>query len=209
MCGRYMLYTEKEYLLHMFDLSHHDFLYEPRYNIAPGQDILCVVASSKGNRAGYIKWGFVPEWAGEGWSGKPLINARIETAAEKASFKHSFSQRRCLIPANGFYEWRNENGHKQPYRFTATDQQIVAFAGIWSKSNKDNHATCAILTKESDSFMQSYHHRMPLVLSAKQGQDWLKGWNFEDFPDPRLETAAVSSAVNNTRNDTVECIQTL
>lgn len=179
MCGRYFLYYDKDFIIDAFNIIN-EFDYEDRFNIAPSQDVLAIVKGSTGNRAGYMKWGLIPKWANDPKIGNKLINARSETIEEKPSFKESFYQKRCLIPASGFYEWVKEDNKKQPYQFTLEDNQPFAFAGIWSRWNQGpagagvEKITCSILTKESNSFMGTYHHRMPVMLRREEGELWLE-----------------------------------
>lgn len=179
MCGRYMLYYEKDVIIDAFNLVN-EFDYEERFNIAPSQEVLAVVKGSNGNRAGYMKWGLVPKWSTDLKIGNKLINARSETIDQKPSFKESFYQKRCLIPASGFYEWvQSDSGKKQPYAFKLEGKKPFAFAGIWSRwtgevnGNTEERITCSILTKASTPLMQRYHHRMPVMLKPQEGEKWL------------------------------------
>ncbi|WP_255547349.1 SOS response-associated peptidase [Fictibacillus sp. 26RED30] len=180
MCGRYMLYYEKDVIIDAFNLEN-EFDYDKRFNIAPSQQVLSIIKASSGNRAGYMKWGLVPSWANDPKIGNKLMNARSETVSEKPSFKNSFVQKRCLIPASGFYEWVIEEGvsKKQPYKFTLRDKKPFAFAGVWSRwtgeveGQQEERITCSILTKASNDSMKKYHHRMPVMLEPNVGENWL------------------------------------
>jgi putative SOS response-associated peptidase YedK len=175
-----MLYYEKDVIIDAFNLVN-EFDYDQRFNIAPSQKVLSVIKASTGNRAGYMKWGLVPSWAKDLQIGNKLMNARSETVSEKPSFKDSFLQKRCLIPASGFYEWILEDGSakKQPLQFTLIDKKPFAFAGIWSRwtgevnGQQEERITCSILTKASNSSMEKYHHRMPVMLEPDVGESWL------------------------------------
>lgn len=185
MCGRYFLYYDKDFIIDAFNIVN-EFDYVDRFNIAPSQDVLAVVKGSNGNRAGYMKWGLIPKWANDPKIGNKLINARSETVEEKPSFKESFYQKRCLIPASGFYEWVKEGDRKQPYQFTMEDNEPFAFAGLWSRWNQGpgdgaEKITCGILTKESNSFMGNYHHRMPVMLRPEEGELWLERGTDKDI----------------------------
>ncbi|WP_226537193.1 SOS response-associated peptidase [Fictibacillus halophilus] len=186
MCGRYFLYYDKDFIIDAFNIVN-EFDYEDRFNIAPTQEVLAVIKGSTGNRAGYMKWGLIPKWAKDPKIGNKLINARSETIEEKPSFKESFYQKRCLIPASGFYEWVKEGDKKQPYQFTMEDKEPFAFAGIWSRWNQGpagedtEKITCSILTKESNSFMSNYHHRMPVMLRPVEGELWLERGTKKDI----------------------------
>lgn len=177
-----MLYYEKDVIIDAFNLVN-DFDYDQRFNIAPSQKVLSVIKASTGNRAGYMNWGLVPSWAKDPKIGNKLMNARSETVSEKPSFKDSFLRKRCLIPASGFYEWILEDGStkKQPLQFTLKDKKPFAFAGIWSRwkgeinGQPEERITCSILTKASNSSMEKYHHRMPVMLEPDVGERWLDG----------------------------------
>jgi putative SOS response-associated peptidase YedK len=179
MCGRYFLYYNKDFIVDAFNLVN-EFEYTERFNIAPSQNVLTIVKGSTGNRAGHMKWGLIPKWAKDPKIGNKLINARSETIDEKPSFKESFYQKRCIIPASGFYEWVKEGNQKRPYQFTLEDSEPFAFAGIWSRWKHESDGevqekvTCSLLTKESNSFMESYHHRMPVMLKPNEGELWLE-----------------------------------
>ncbi|MFG6494481.1 SOS response-associated peptidase [Fictibacillus sp. UD] len=212
MCGRYMLYYDKDVIIDAFNLMN-EFDYDERYNIAPSQNILTIVKASNGNRAGYMKWGLVPKWADDPKIGYKLINARSETVDEKPSFKESFYKRRCLIPASGFYEWVKEGNKKQPYQFSLVQKKPFAFAGIWSRwagevdGKEEERITCSILTKSSNSSMEKYHHRMPVILEADEGDVWLDRYTEKGkllsilhYNNPELFVEQVSSELNlNTR----------
>jgi putative SOS response-associated peptidase YedK len=175
-----MLYYEKDVIIDAFNLVN-EFDYDQRFNIDPSQKVLSVIKASTGNRAGYMKWGLVPSWAKDPKIGSKFTNARSETVSEKPSFKDSFLQKRCLIPASGFYEWILEDGSakKQPLQFTLKDKKPFAFAGIWSRWKGDingqpeERITCSILTKASNASMEKYHHRMPVMLEPDVGERWL------------------------------------
>ncbi|WNB90753.1 SOS response-associated peptidase [Bacillus sp. NEB1478] len=178
MCGRYMLYYEKDVIIDAFNLIN-EFDYEERYNIAPSQQILAIVKSKDGNRAGNMQWGLIPNWAKDPKIGNKLINARSETVNEKPSFKESFINKRCLIPASGFYEWRKEGSKKQPYLFCLPDKRPFAFAGIWSRWKQESDGrteekiTCSILTKKANASIEDYHDRMPVMFLPDEGEEWL------------------------------------
>jgi putative SOS response-associated peptidase YedK len=173
-----MLYYDKDVIIDAFNLVN-EFDYEERFNIAPSQQVLAIVKGSEGNRAGYMQWGLIPKWANDPKIGNKLINARSETIIEKPSFKESFAQKRCLIPASGFYEWRKEGNKKQPYLFYREDKKPFAFAGIWSRWKRESEGkaeeriTCSILTKEANSSIEEYHHRMPVMFLPEEGEEWL------------------------------------
>jgi putative SOS response-associated peptidase YedK len=156
------------------------------------------------------RWGLVPSWAKDGAAGPPLINARAETVASKPSFRDAFKRRRCLIPADGFYEWRvMPDGAKQPYRIALADNGLFAFAGIWEQWRSDaggDRDTCAIITTEANDRVRPIHHRMPVILAPEDYDIWLRGEPGAAAPLMRphggsLVAYPVGRAVNNIRND--------
>jgi putative SOS response-associated peptidase YedK len=166
-----------------------------------------------------MRWGLVPAWSKDAAIGSRLINARAETVAEKPSFRSAYKSRRCLIPADGFYEWlKPESGPKQPYRITLAGGAPFAMAGLWERWEKapDGTAleTCTIITTAANEFVRPIHHRMPLILGATVHDAWLDAATPPDIlsalPNPydgALEAHAVSTRVNNPRNDDDACIE--
>lgn len=220
MCGRYTLLAEEVEILKEYGIEHKLDNYTPRYNIAPGQNVLTVVNDGKNNRAGYLRWGLVPSWAKDPSIGYKMINARAETAHEKPSFKRLIKRKRCLVLADSFYEWKKDETGKQPMRISKADRPFFAFAGLWDRWEKDGEelVTCTILTKESNDFMDPIHHRMPVIL-PKEDEAW---WMEREEREPEemhdylrsvgvsnLEAYAVSTHVNNARNEDPECIQSI
>src|SRR5688500_20127875 len=133
MCGRFTLTADGQSVRVAYGLTEAPFDYRPRFNIAPQQDVLVVAQGRGGRRAGYMRWGMVPGWSETPADGVRMINARSETVSERAAFKEAFAQRRCLIPADGFYEWLNIGAVKVPMRITRSDQSLFAFAGLWER----------------------------------------------------------------------------
>ena len=223
MCGRFSLTLELEeielYLSDTFQIHRPLDMPFPRYNIAPTQQVLSVISDGEGYRAGPLTWGLVPPFAKDEKMGSRLINARAETIAEKPSFKHSFYHRRCLVLADGFYEWKKLNDKKIPYRIRIKDQPIFAFAGLWSKYTNPqgkNIFTCTIITTESNHFMSKIHHRMPVILTPEQQKLWLDP-RIKDrdtlesllvqYDDQLMDMYSVSTDVNNVKNDHPKLIQ--
>lgn len=147
---------------------------QPRYNIAPG-DNLVVVPNDDPEHFDRHNWGFRPHWWDGSNTGRPPINARSETVAEKPMFKDAFANRRCLVIADGFYEWQGETGSKQPYRVERADDEPFAFAGIWEtySDNVDEVDTVAILTTDPNEVVESIHDRMPVILGPDEEECWL------------------------------------
>jgi putative SOS response-associated peptidase YedK len=195
----------------------------PRYNICPTQPITCVRQSASGeNEAVNLRWGLVPFWAKDLKIGARMINARSETAATKPSFRAAFKSRRCLVLADGFYEWKKVGTQKQPYYISRHDDQPFCFAGLW-ESWRDKSVdsakpveTCTILTTDANATMQPLHDRMPVILPREQYAIWLdkEFSNVEQLEEllvPQatddLRTYPVDKLVNRPVNDTPECIK--
>ena len=170
MCGRYVLATPPDELVEAFDLPGSDLAWLPRYNVAPGQAVPVIAEDSRGRRAGLLEWGFVPNW--QDAPGRGHINARAETVATKATFREAFARRRCLIPANGFYEWSD----RVPHWIYPLSGELLAFAGIWerwSRPGADDRFTMAILTTDANDDVRSVHDRMPVVIARGDRSRWL------------------------------------
>ena len=187
MCGRYSLTTPVDGLRALFGFQEVPNL-PPRYNIAPSQAVLAVArgdglsdqgAAAGRPRARFFRWGLVPSWADDPAIGNKLINARAETARQKPSFRNAFRRRRCLLPADGFYEWHTESGVKQPYLIRFTDGEPFAFAGLWERWQAPDGSeveSCSILTTEAAPALAGLHHRMPVIVEAADFATWLGGW---------------------------------
>ena len=176
MCGRFTLTSSPEELARRFGLDDAAELV-PRYNIAPGQDVLAVRADADGRRrADGLRWGLVPPWAPDPSVGSRMINAKGETLAEKSSFRNAFKKRRCLVLADGFYEWRKEGKDKIPTYIFQKSREPFAFAGLWEtwKSPEDEVIrSCTIITTEPNAYMSPIHNRMPVLLSEEAEALWL------------------------------------
>jgi len=173
-CGRYSLACDPDELVEAFDLPGLTWDYLARYNIAPGQRAPVVAEDRKGRRAGLMTWGFVPARKAE--AGEGFINARAESVAEKVSFREAYARRRCLVPADGFYEWRREGGAKQPYWFHPAGGGLISFAGIWERwrgPEGDEDHTFAILTTDANADVSPVHDRMPVVIGVGDRGLWL------------------------------------
>jgi putative SOS response-associated peptidase YedK len=191
--------------------------YTPSHNIAPGQSVM-VVINEDGKRAAWLRWGLVPSWAKDPQIGQRLINARAETIADKPSFRRALRHRRCLVLADGFYEWRKRGKHKQPMYIGLHDRQPFAFAGLWEVWRDADGAalsTCTIVTTTANTLLQPIHDRMPVILPAAAEALWLDQRLVE--PQPLLAVLApyaaeamvaypVSSLVNAPRNNSPACI---
>lgn len=213
MCGRFTLHTPLDKILTYFGLPMGDFEYKPSYNIAPTQQVLTATPTPHGPNSSVMRWGLIPPWRPQDKSGPPLINARLESLTEKRTFRPLVDNSRCLIMADGFYEWKMINGRKQPYYITLQDKQPFAFAGLYEKGPQPS---CTIITMDSQSSIQDIHHRMPVILTPEQGRIWLGSTPFPKirrmilgFSDTELTYYQVSPLVNSPRNDTPSCIEPL
>jgi putative SOS response-associated peptidase YedK len=175
MCNLYKLRTRPDHLRELLHyMEEHDF--PPRTYVSPGSPIAIIRAERNVRHLALVRWGFVPSWAKEVAPGKPLTNARMETILEKASFKHAVRRRRCLIPADGFYEWSGAIGRKQAYHIARAGGGPFAFAGIWEHwqgADGSELETAAIVTTEACGPVASIHHRMPVIVAPDLHGDWL------------------------------------
>jgi putative SOS response-associated peptidase YedK len=207
MCGRFTLRNLdriKVARIDWYDL--HNFV--PRYNVAPTQPVLTVVQHASTREARFDQWGLIPSWSKEP---KGFINARVETIDEKPSFKESFEKRRCLILADGFYEWERNGKISQPYYFQMKDQAPFAFAGIWDRWQFENHSitSCAIVTTTANELLAEIHTRMPVILRNESYDLWLnedsRSADLKDllvpFPSGEMMSHAVSYEVNDAKID--------
>jgi putative SOS response-associated peptidase YedK len=215
MCGRFSLSdTNPVRLRSRFELPESVEIDEPpRFNIAPTDAVLAIRRGAEGEREpGRLRWGLVPgEWA-EQRNGRPLINARAETLAEQPAFREAFERRRCLVPADGFYEWRAEETGKRPVWISRADRDLFAFAGIWAELERpgaDPLHSCAIITCEPNAEVRPIHDRMPVILAREAEDAWLDPDGrpadlhsmLRALPDGELEVREVSDAVNDVRQD--------
>ncbi|MDQ4043273.1 MAG: SOS response-associated peptidase [Actinomycetota bacterium] len=222
MCGRYTLSTPVEKLAEEFDVSGPLPDLPPSYNVAPSQEVAAIVEGGGGERRlELLRWGLIPAWADDPGIGSRMINARSETAAEKPSFRRAFKERRCLIPADGFYEWQKTNGGKQPYHLKMRDGRPFAFAGLWESWNKDEEGetrSCTILTTDANDLVGEVHHRMPVILSPETYDLWLDSDVRETeqllslmspYPTEEMEAYPVSRRVNNPANNEPGCVESV
>lgn len=214
MCGRYTITVSIEELM-SFYLIHDSKIhqYTPNFNVAPMQRIPAVISSSQGNRLGELRWGLVPGWAKDDKIGSKMINARAETVADKPAFKRLLKSRRCLIPADGFYEWKKEGSGKQPFRILLSDKGLFSFAGlydIWEDPEGNKLSTCTIITTEPNSLMADIHNRMPVILRPEDESDWLGRDNndvasllklLRPYDASKMRSYKVSPDVGNVRNN--------
>ena len=210
MCGRFVLHSDKHRLADHYGLASVPSSYNVSYNIAPSAQVP-VVRLDADKEAALCHWGFIPHWVKEPVL-KP-INARAETLTEKPYFRDAFRRRRCLIPANGYYEWRAENGRKQPFFIRMAGSDLFSFAGLWSSwQGPDGPVeSYAIITTKAKEELLDIHDRMPVIIAPDDYDAWLDA-GAQDLPGPcaaRLEAYPVSSRVNNPRNQEESLIQLL
>lgn len=221
MCGRFSLSTSPAAVADHFGLEQTPAL-EPRFNIAPGQRIATIAAESPEDarpQLRWCRWGLVPFWAKDARIGQRLINARAETAAEKPAFRNALRGRRCLVPADGFYEWTGSQGAKQPYFIAFADRALFAFAGLWERwSDPDGEVvdSCALLTRSADEKLRALHERMPVIVDPRDYALWIDpavtqperlSSALARSLGATLEAVAVSSHVNDVRRDDPRCIE--
>ncbi|WP_340118374.1 SOS response-associated peptidase [Pelagibius sp. 7325] len=216
MCGRFLLTAPPEAVQRLFGFLELPNL-EPRYNIAPSQAVAAMVRDAQAQRRFlWMRWGLVPNWSKEDRQGAPLINARAETVAEKPSFRDAFAGRRCVVFADGFYEWR-QGGNRQPYWVRLSDASPFAFAAIWEPVKAtgegepagDPQGGCALITTEANTKMAAVHHRMPVILTPDQVGPWLDPASpraalealLKPLPDDAVTLTPVSKRVNAVRED--------
>lgn len=185
MCGRFVGFRTLAELESYFPIDRADCAVAANYNVAPSQEVLAIVRREGANVLEKLHWGLVPFWAKDPSIGNRLINARSETVAQKPSFRSAFKGRRCLILADGFYEWTGSKGDRRPVYLTLPDEAPFAFAGLWEtwddKGRADEvHASCTILTRAASASVRPIHHRMPVILSPEGYAAWL---------DPALQDA--------------------
>ncbi|MBC6433518.1 SOS response-associated peptidase [Nostoc sp. HG1] len=218
MCGRFSQSLTGDAIAQAFQLAEVPD-WQPRYNIAPTQTIPAIVAAKKGDRHFKpLRWGLIPSWSKDPAIGAKMINARSETVAEKPSFRSAFKQHRCLILADGFYEWRKQSGKKQPFYFRLQDGSPFAFAGLWERWHApegDILETCTILTTEANQLVSQVHDRMPVILPTDRYDQWLDPTLqqseslqalLRSYDADRMSAYPVSLSVNSPWNDAPECI---
>lgn len=219
MCGRFTLRTPANLIAKYFNLDP-DAQWQAalRYNVAPTQDIPVIRAVDGRRSLSMMRWGLVPSWADDPKIGYKMINARSEEAATKPSFRAAMKKRRCLIVADGFYEWQIDGKKKQPYYIRRPDGKPFAFAGLWESWGKVDPPleTCTILTMAAGESTKWLHHRVPVILSPNDYDMWTNpgendpaklAYLFEPLPDGELVASAVNPVMNNARHEGPDCIE--
>jgi putative SOS response-associated peptidase YedK len=221
MCGRFTQASDSEIIVRVFDLPEKPDL-APRYNIAPTQDVAAVREAESGARElVHLHWGLIPSWAKERAMGARMINARAETLAEKPAFRSAFRARRCLIVADGFYEWQKLGTRKQPHFVGFRDGRPFAFAGLWERwrgEGSEQVESCTIVTTEANELLAPIHDRMPVIVDpddfalwidpSQKDTDRLAGL-LRPYPPGSLQAYPVSLLVNSPANDTAACRERL
>ncbi len=204
-----------------FDFEARDLVFHPRYNVAPTQEVVAVLSDGDSpghNRAEMMRWGLIPFWAKDSKIGARMINARAETVAEKPAFRNALKKRRCLILANGFYEWKKEEKGKTPMYIVSRDKAPFAMAGLyetWKSPEDEIVRSCTIITTSANSLMEQIHNRMPVILPREAEAVWLDQSTEDDasltallapYHAEEMEAYIVSTLVNSAKNDFPECL---
>jgi len=210
MCGRFAFYSPTEATAALFGVTASVEI-EPRYNIAPTQFVAAIREDdNKDRELVMLRWGLVPFWAKDPSIGNRMINARAETVAEKPSYRAAFRHRRCLVLADGFYEWRRTGDTKTPYFISLANGEPFALAGLWEswkdKDSGDLLQTTTLITTDANDFMRPVHHRMPVIVQSDTADEWLSGSAQESLQHvlertPSLQAWPVDRRVNNARNE--------
>ena len=220
MCGRYAFFSPSEAIAQLMDIEDAPEI-EPRYNIAPSQYVPVVRLSREGQRSlGMLHWGLIPYWAKDKSIGYKMINARSETLTQKPAFREAFKRRRCLIPADGFYEWRTLAGKKVPFFVTMKNGQPFAMAGLWERWRESEDAepldSCTIITTQPNELVSELHDRMPAIVPPEHFGPWLDrevrdtealGELIETYRSDAMRVAAASTLVNNPANEGPELLE--
>ena len=219
MCGRFSLHTPDSQVREAFNLEHMEpFGLKPRYNIAPSQDIPIIRDTETSREMAMAKWGLVPHWSKEPKTKYSTINARVESVAEKPTYRTPFKRRRCLIPADGFYEWKVVSGHKIPHHIRMKDGGVFAFAGLWDRWESESQTvdSCTIIVMPSNEIMRPIHERMPAIIAPACYDWWLDAritdkqeimQHLNSAPSSQLTAYPVSTWVNVQKHNDERCIQ--
>jgi putative SOS response-associated peptidase YedK len=223
MCGRFTLFSSPRELQQFFGTPPPSFEIQPSYNVAPTQEIPVIIQIEDGRHIKKRHWGLVPFWAKDISIGSRMINARVETITSKPAFRAAIKLRRCLIPANGFYEWLGKAGNKQPYYFHLASGEPLAFAGlyeIWedkeAPTESGSYKSCTIITTNASESVKDIHNRMPLILKPEAYEEWLDPSNKEPAEIEELlrtkyvrelRSYPVSKLVNRVENNSKECME--
>lgn len=215
MCGRYVIEGLPDEISERFQLRRIPLLLFESFNAAPTQELPTVIEDERGERElRPMRWGLIPRWAKPGETKAPApFNARAESVLEKPMFRPLVNRKRCLVPANGYYEWKQVGGRKQPYLFQTTDQELFAFAGLYDElTDEDGEivASYTVITTDANELAADYHHRMPVILPRDAEEAWVSrevddgravAHLLAPYPAERMRVRPVSPAVNNVRNN--------
>ena len=211
MCGRFASYKNLNKLKNIFNITNADFNITQSYNISPGQNVNIILSYKLENYLLESNWGYT--FINSNTQNKQIvINSRIETINSKLLFKDSFLKRKCIIPANGYFEWSQKEGENKTYLITLGDGELIYFAGVWRKEkfNDDKRRVFSIITKAANKKINEIHHRMPVILNANNAQDYLETKDnnliFDNFEDVDLNFLEVSRYVNNPKNNDKKCL---
>lgn len=217
MCGRFIFFEVDKIETRFDAIIEKTFNFSPSYNIAPGQDVPVIIREEKFNKVKLMKWGLTPFWVKNLDEFKPFINIRRESFSSKRHFYKYLKNNRCIIPSNGFYEWKKEGKRKIPYFISLLNQELFSFAGIYDiYKDKDNEITSfAIITTEPNAYIKEIHDRMPVILDKENEKVWLDNeYNvyenlinlLKPFPESLMNIYEVSTSVNNPKNNFKELI---
>jgi putative SOS response-associated peptidase YedK len=219
MCGRFTLHTPESRIREAFNLDVSESLgLHPRYNIAPSQQVPIIRDTESGREMVMAKWGLIPHWSKEAKTKYSTINARIETVAEKPTYRSPFKHRRCLIPADGFYEWKMVDGRKVPHHIRMRDNDVFALAGLWDRWEGDGGSldSCSIIVMPANETMKSLHERMPAIIAPAHYDPWMDSGVTDkaeimsyltSAPSNQLMTYPISAWVNSPKHDDDRCIE--
>jgi putative SOS response-associated peptidase YedK len=220
MCGRFTLHTPPDVLREHFGLDESPQHVEASYNITPSQEIVAVRETDGRREVVPLRWGLIPSWSKDIRTGNRMINARAETVAVKPAYRAAFRRRRCLIPADGFYEWRQAEGGKQPYHIRMRNGGVFAFAGVWERwvGYDERIESCSILVTEANDTIRPVHDRMPVIVSPEDYGQWLDPsladaerltGLLRPYPASAMVAYPVTRRVNNPANNDPGCIEPL
>ncbi len=218
MCGRFSRKATLQAIIDEFEIDEVNGMIEPGYNVAPGQEV-AVILKDDSRKLGLLKWGLIPSWSKDPKIGYRMINARAETLADKPSFKHPLRRKRCLIVADGFYEWKKGGKQKTPMYIFIKGQKPFVFAGLWdtwTSPEGKKISTCTIITTGPNELLKKIHNRMPVILPKEHIDTWLDR-SVEDeqhvlpllqpYPEKEMDAYEVSRVVNSPKNNTPECVE--
>jgi putative SOS response-associated peptidase YedK len=218
MCGRFSRKATLQAIIDEFEIEEVNGTIEPSYNVAPGQDV-AVILKDESRKLGLLKWGLIPSWSKDPAIGNRMINARAESLADKPSFKQPLRRKRCLIIADGFFEWKKEGKQKIPMYIFLKNQKPFAFAGLWdtwTSPDGNKISTCIVITTEPNELLKKIHNRMPVILTKKHFDLWLDR-NVQDeqmvlpllqpYAEKDMDMYEVSRAVNSPKNNSPELLK--